>query len=415
MTTSGVLRSLPVLALAATLPSIVLFSWSVLIGGHGLWNDFASYWLGGKLVLAGGSPFDLEALKALAAREGIVFEAGTGYSYPPPFAVAMAPLSALPFVTAGAVFTVASLAAFGVAAAVWFGDQRCWRASPPTTIMIALAAGLYPPVHNSVFFGQVNLLVFAALLLGVRAVLGSGGRRVMVGGVGVALAGIVKVAPLVVAFPLAVGRRADALIGMVVAGGGALLATWLLAPAAFEGMSRLGGLGEPDPYWTNQSINGYVSRLTLGSDRVVAIFPDVDPILLGNGLLVALGLATLIVLVRGRGSLSSAAGLGLGIGLALVAATAGAPKNSFWNHVPALLGAGLLIAAGRPRTFEVVMLAGWYGLAWFGVWFDGHGPLLDAGPIGSVLSGAPLVGLLALWVAIATRILSTRGQMAASA
>jgi len=312
------MTSLPILGLAAILPPIVLFAASIADGGHGLWNDFTSYWLAGRLVAAGETPYDIAALAALGAREGIVFEVGTGYSYPLPFAVAMVPLSALSFTLAASLFTAASLLLFGLAVASWLRDERVWRAGPAVTLGAALAAGLYTPVHGSLFFGQANLLVFAGLALGVRLWLGGDRRRDVIGGIWIGLVGILKVAPLALALPLLLARRVGGLVGIGAGAAGAMLAAAALAPSGLLGMDRLVRLGEPDPYWTNQSINGFASRLTIGSDRVVAILPGVDARLLGSVLLVLFGIASIVVLVRSRRLLEPSVWIGLAIALALV-------------------------------------------------------------------------------------------------
>jgi len=398
------------LSLAAMLPPIVLFSASIADGGHGLWNDFTSYWLAGRLVSAGETPYNLDVLIALGAAEGLVFEAGTGYSYPLPFAVAMVPLAALPFTLAASIFSAVSLGAFGLAVASWLRDARVWRAGPAATLACALAAGLYTPVHGSLFFGQANLLVFAGLVLGVRLWLGGGRQRDVIGGMWIGLAGIVKVAPLVLALPMALARRVGGLQGLALGAAGAMLVAWALAPSGLQNMDRLVRLGEPDPYWTNQSINGIASRLTMGNDRALAVLPWVDARVLGSVLLALFGLATLVILVRSRRLLEPLVWVVLAIALSLVAAVAGAPKNSFWNHVPALIGAGLLVApmAGGSalRPIERALLVAWYGLAMLQWWVDSLSIGLRAfGPVGAVLSSAALLGVMALWAAIASRML----------
>lgn len=45
-----------VLALAAVLGPVVSLLDGLREGSHGLWNDFASYWLAGKLVAGGTHP-----------------------------------------------------------------------------------------------------------------------------------------------------------------------------------------------------------------------------------------------------------------------------------------------------------------------------------------------------------------------
>ena len=74
-------------------------------------NDFHDYWLAGRLVLDGRSPYDIGALRDLAAQQHLSLEVGGGYSYPLPFALAMVPLAALPFEVALVIFNAASLAA----------------------------------------------------------------------------------------------------------------------------------------------------------------------------------------------------------------------------------------------------------------------------------------------------------------
>lgn len=403
------LTSLPVVTMAAILPPIVLTAISIGRGGGGLWNDFTSYWLAGRLVAAGRTPYDLESLIRLGAAEGLVFEAGTGYSYPLPFAVTMVPLAALPFVAAATVFSVVSLLVFGVAVASWLRDARVWRAGAAATLLAALAAGLYTPVHGSLFFGQANLLVFGAVALGVRLSL-RGRDRDLTGGILVGLAGIVKVAPLALAFPMAVAHRWGAVAGIGLGVTGAMLVASALAPFGLDGMERLVALGEPDPFWTNQSINGFASRLTLDSDRTIALLPGVDARILGSVLLVLFGIATLAVLIGGRPLLGTPSGIGLALALTLVAAVAGAPKNSFWNHVPALIGAGLLLApltrGVALRQSEFALLAAWYGLSALQWWVDGFSiGLRSTGPASSLLSSFALYGVIALWAAIASRLL----------
>jgi glycosyl transferase family 87 len=403
--------SMPAVAISAMLAPSALMVGGIARGGYGLWNDFASYWLAGKLVAAGHTPYDLAALVRLGADQGIAFQAGTGYSYPLPFAVAMAPLAAVPFVVAALTFTVLSLLVFGLAVAGWLRDPRVFRSRPIVTLLVAFAAGLYPPVSGSVFFGQANLLVVGALGLGVRAWAGSDATRGLTGGIWIGLGGIVKVAPLALAVTAAMAGRYRGLLGIGLGAGGAMLVAAALAPFGLASMDRLTQLGAPDPYWTNQSINGLVSRLTIDSDRTVALFRGVDPALLGGILLGIFAFATLLILARARRELAAWDGFALAVGLTLVAALAGAPKNSFWNHVPALIGAGLLVAsAGSGRALDRMgrwLLVGWFGMALLQWRVDSldSGGLRAFGPLSAVLSSAAVLGLLALWVALARQLL----------
>lgn len=404
-------RTMPAVALSAMVAPTALMVGGIARGGYGLWNDFASYWLAAKLVAAGHTPYDLAALVRLGAGEGIAFQAGTGYSYPLPFAVAMVPFAALPFVVAALAFTVLSLLVFGLAVAGWLRDPRLFRSRPVVIVLVAFAAGLYPPVAGSAFFGQANLLVFGALALGVRAWAGADATRSLIGGIWIGLGGIVKVAPLALALPAAMAGRYRGLLGIGLGAGGAMLVAVALAPFGLASMDRLTQLGAPDPYWTNQSINGLVSRLAIDSERTVALVRGVDPALLGGVLLGSFAVATLLIIVRARPELAGWDGFALAVALTMVAAVAGAPKNSFWNHVPALIGAGLLIAsADSGRALDRAgrwLLIGWFGMALIQSRIDSldSGGLRAFGPLSAVLSSAAVLGLLALWAALARQLL----------
>lgn len=109
---------------------------------------------------SGHTPYDLTALARLGHQEGLVFQAGTGYSYPLPFAVAMVPLGWLSFDVAGLIFSLLSLLVFGVAVTVWLTDRRLFSGPPLLAVGLAVLAGWYPPVTGSVFFGQASCGLF---------------------------------------------------------------------------------------------------------------------------------------------------------------------------------------------------------------------------------------------------------------
>lgn len=375
-------------------------------GANGFWNDFASYWLAGKLVWSGHSPYDLTALARLGQHEGLVFTAGTGYSYPLPFAVAMVPLGWLPFGVAGLVFSLLSLLVFGLAVTTWLRDGRLFRGPPLAAVGLAALAGYYPPVTGSVFFGQANLLVFGLLVLGVRTLIHRPSANSIWGGAALGLAGIVKVAPLGLVAPLVIARRWRETGGLICAAGAAFIAALVVAPFALAQMGRLLELGVADPYWTNQSINGFASRLVISTERTVPPLPHADPGMMAWATLMVLGVVTFGVMLWRRRSLLGREGFALALGMTLVAATAGAPKNSFWNHVPALLGAGLLLAVpawrhARPQGLVITLLVAWFALAAGQRWIDGVSDeaLRGLGPMSAFLSSLGLYSLLVLWLA----------------
>ncbi len=86
------LRFFAVLALVAAGPPL-LWSIAYIVFGGPSFNDYSDYWLAGKLVLQGHSPYDTAALAALAKTEGVTFLLGGGYQYLLPWAIAMAPFA----------------------------------------------------------------------------------------------------------------------------------------------------------------------------------------------------------------------------------------------------------------------------------------------------------------------------------
>ncbi|HEU4673779.1 MAG TPA: glycosyltransferase 87 family protein [Candidatus Limnocylindrales bacterium] len=393
------------------------------IGLDGWFNDFHVYYLAGALVARGDSPYDAAAMTALGRAQGLDFVVGGGYSYPPPFAVAMAALAALPFAAAAALFTAVSVASFALVIGWWVArvvDR------PSRRRLLALAAGFYPPVAGSVFAGQANLIVVALLGFGLAPFLPAGSpagaappagfRRSLGAGVAIGFAGIVKVAPLALAAPLAlIGLRrrpaAVALGGLVAGAAAALVLAGAIAPSASAGAAGLGGLLAPDPFWTNQSINGALSRLFLDGDRTTALLPA-DPSALIAGMTALLAAATAVVLVRVLvgPDRPTRRGVAVALALAIVAAAVGAPKNSFWNHAPVLLavalalGAGGLTATGGRRILVGVWAGATALQAVLDRWLDQPAPAHSAAL--TVLSDSATIALLALWLALASLALS---------
>lgn len=400
-----------VFAACLAVPTAALAIGLVSGGGHGFWNDFTTYWLAGKLVWNGHSPYDLAALVRLGHDEGLVFQAGTGYSYPLPFAVAMVPFGWLPFGAASLLFSLLSLSVFGMSVTAWLTDPCLFRGGRLATIACAALAGCYPPVVGSVVVGQANLLLFGSLGLGVRRLAGT--DRAGWGGAALGLAGIVKVVPLALMVPAAIGRRWRDVVGMLAVAVATFAVAAVAAPFALSDMGRLLTLGEVDPYWTNQSLNGFASRLVIPTGQSLPPFPDASAALIAWGAMALMAAATLGALLWRRTRLASWDGLALGMGLALVAATAAAPKDSFWDHVPALIGAGLMLSVpgwqrGRWRRPLMGLLVGWFVLALGQVAVD----QLDGatggsgGPVSGYLTSLGLYGLVMLWMAIGLALVS---------
>ena len=402
------------LAILAAAPPLVAWLIAAAVELPDRFNDFHSYWYAGRLLAEGASPYDLEALRDLAARYGADFVVGTGYSYPLPFALAVQPLSVLPFDAALVVFNGLSIAVFAAAVAAWL--RRFHAAAPPVRVrVVALACGAWPPVIGSVVNGQANLVVLAAVAAGAALALEPSRARSAVGGVAIGLAAVVKLVPGVIAVPLwLAGNRRIAVAGVALGLLAPLGLATLAEPVTSLETGRLAALFRPDPFVTNQSVNGFVSRLVEGSDRMTALAPGAfDPAPLSAALTLGLAVATFAVLWRSRTCLASPDGLAAGIALALVAATAGAPKTSFWNAALVLVAAGLLLAWVAPGLapsgldrWERRLFVAWWGSAFVQPVFWTIAPL-PAGPTAALvvlLGSLALYGTLALWVLLGRRL-----------
>lgn len=411
---SGASEVVPLALAAIAVPLLGWAFWALVLRLGS--NDFHDYWLAGRLVLEGHSPYDLGALRELAAREHLALEVGGGYSYPLPFALAMVPFAALPFRVALVAFNALSLLAFGLTVAAW----TLWAhgRSPDLgrrRLGLALGAGLYPPVYGTIVNGQANLILFPLLALGmVLALDETRASRRFGGGALIGLATIVKLVPGVVIVPLALGRRIGAAAAVVAGALVALLAAVVVAPWAAAGSSGLAALFDPDSYYTNQSINGFVTRLVQPTGRTVPLFGDAfDPRPAMIALTALFALLTLLALWRSRTVLGTPRGAALGLGLALVAGVAGAPKESYWNEALCLVAVGLLIAVdapdvrfGRFGRLDRGLLGAWFATAvlWAGVWAiepARSGPLA---PLLNLLWSSSLYGLLALWLLFVRRL-----------
>ncbi len=391
-------------------------------------NDFHDYWLAGRLLLDGKSPYDTAAMAALARQEHLSFSLGGGYSYPLPFALAMVPFAALPFDVAVVCFNALSLAAFGLTVAAWATVIHPGATAARWTL-VALVAGAYPPIYGTVAMGQANLILFPLLALGaVLALEGSAapGRppaRRVVGGLLLGLAAIVKLVPAALIVPLALGRKWAASSGLVVGAAAAMAISAAIVPWALSGSGGLASLFDPDGFYTNQSINGFVTRLVTTTSRSLPLASgafDPRPVMLAATAL--FGLLTLAVLWRSRAKMTSRSGLAYGLAFALVAATIGAPKTSFWNESVLLVAVALVLAvespdlrlgarsggpAGRLDRLDLGLLAFWFGsaLLWALVWAiePARGGTLSA--VINLAWSASLYGMLALWLLLARRLL----------
>jgi hypothetical protein len=303
------------------------------IGMSGQLNDFYDYWAAGVLLNRGENPYDVSALTAAQQAAGVHVETGSGYSYPLFFAHLMRPLALLPPATAAAVFSIVSLIALAFAVAILLRSlpQLGW----PLALGGGVAAGLFPPVIGSLYFGQANLIVLLLLAIAYRAVLA---------GAMLGMASAIKLYPIggfLAALTARPPRWRVIAIGIPVLG--ALLLLQLgTGGGSFSGRTAY-FLG-PDTYWSNESINGWLSRLGIDSTWTHAPFHGLPVEAAMLTIVLLLTAATAVVLIRAPGHPWDGA-FALSIWLGVVSA----PKNSLWNFTPLLLAISFVVArlAGR--------------------------------------------------------------------
>ena len=312
-------------------------------GSAGLFNDFYDYWLAAKVLAGGGNPYDVASLATTAAHVGLHYTVGTGYSYPVLFAYLCVPLGALPAATAAWVFAALSLAGLGLAVALLATPGAGLRMRE--LILLGVLAGGLTPIAGSLYFGQANLLILPLLALAYRAA----ARPLALG-----LATAVKLYPVAALVAIAAqgGRRSVRLCAATAASAAGLILIPNLLAARSSTQLAVGLFG-PDSFWTNQSINGWVSRLSMTSEFTKPPLPGIPVAPIEVGLVALLGAAVLGVMVWRRGSPWAGC-----LSLALLYGVVAAPKNSLWNYTPMVLLVfySWPLVRRQPRLLAVLIL-----------------------------------------------------------
>jgi hypothetical protein len=267
----------------------------------------------------------------------------------------------------------------------------------PTAALLALAtaAALFTPVLGTLYFGQVNCYLLPFLALALRRVRPAAG---------IAVPAAVKLYPAAAMLAFAtMGRRG--LRPLLVTAG--LTGTLVVLPNLVTGTRSYGGsllanFG-PDAYWSNESVNGWLSRLALPSGAGPPPLPGlpVTPIMLAACALLGLLVALVIAAAPRRPWAGTFA-------LLLCYSVVAAPKNSLWNYAPLVVAmVHWWSASGRRRRDAAVL-----GLAWTLVSVQGVVDLAELhlshppGVVGA-LSSAALAGGLALLALLAVQLVTT--------
>ncbi len=147
---------------------LALISWRVAVSQNGLRDsDFFTFWLGGKLVMAGQNPFDPTVWKLGHDLAGSTWLENEIFCYPLPLAYLMIMIGALPVVWAGPVWLF--LSGFSILAAILFiQSQKPLGLEIKHLFPVVLGLALFRPVLITIRNGQLGglyLLIITLVLL----------------------------------------------------------------------------------------------------------------------------------------------------------------------------------------------------------------------------------------------------------
>jgi alpha-1,2-mannosyltransferase len=302
--------------------------------------DLDVYRLGGQVWLRGGPLYD--AFPATLSGRPLPF------TYPPVAAVLFSPLGAAPLAVDSVLVTLVSIALVGAVVAMVLRAQG-HAPSPWWVAAAATVALLLEPVRETLSFGQVNLLLLAAVLADGLLERAPWPRGLLVG-----LVAAVKLTPLVVLlqFLLRGDRRAvvTGLLGFV--GGtvvGALLAPRDSLQYWTATVFAAGRIGDPVAA-VDQNLRAVVARLGLAGPVATGVWA------LGAALVI--GLAA----VAARRALQ-ADRPALALVLVGIAGLLASPVS--WSHHWVWCLPALLVLSDLGRTHRVPRLLAVSGLALF--------------------------------------------------
>lgn len=221
--------------------------------------DYSIYYLSGYLLRHGGNPYTSD-LNALAARFGMDTNAMPHATDPPTFLAMFEPLSALS--PEQSYWAWQGLNAIALAASLWMLLGRGSGLRPEAGIALAALAMMYPAVVNHFYFGQNKVQILLLLVLTMRWL--EAGRD-GAAGLALALAGLMRIFPLLLVGYLVFERRWRALVFTAIGLIGGLLATGFVVgfPVGLSFVHAIDVLTATRllHYDTNIALASFVSRL----------------------------------------------------------------------------------------------------------------------------------------------------------
>ncbi|MBF6171213.1 glycosyltransferase 87 family protein [Nocardia blacklockiae] len=274
---------------------------------------------------------------------------GLPFIYPPFAALALSPFAMLPMHASGIAFFLVSTAALAVS--LYLVARRAWAGGTEVALWATACAVplglLLEPVHATLDFGQVNLILMVLVVADCLTARPKWKRGMLVG-----LAAAIKLTPAAFVLYFLVRRDYKAAATAAVTGAVASALAYAVMPGAstkywFGGMGNVSGLSG-SAFHTNQSIQGVLSRLQVPKPEFTVLW-----------LLLAVALLALVAVAMRQAADSPALALAFNAVFTLLVSPISWSHHWVWV-APALLGAvGVATALPRrqARVWYAVLLA----------------------------------------------------------
>jgi len=234
-------------------------------GAHAFANDFLSYYLGAILWRTQQNLYDVTQLVALKDTLGLQFLVGQGFVYPMFLAFFIAPLTFLPVLTAVRTWYLINVIIY--AALGYFLGKKLTSLKPGTFFLVMFIFFTFPPLFGNFGSGQINILIFALYFTYLWSI---EKQKPWLGGIFLSIATFLKVYPAAFLLCALLKKRMRIVAGF-------LLSVPLLVgiPLIFNSFDHFfyyfknilpAIQSDADPYFTNQSVNAFLSRIFYSSD-----------------------------------------------------------------------------------------------------------------------------------------------------
>lgn len=210
------------------------------------------------------------------------------FTYPPSAALLMTPLAIMPLWLAEIAVTTTTMGCLAVT--IWLVLSRIRpdldaRTKATPTAIVTVAALALEPVHTTLWFGQINIILMAAVALDCLTVKPRWPRGVLIG-----IAAVTKLTPAAFVLFLLIRRDWKGAATAVATAAGAVLAGFVLFPETstqywLHAIGDTRRIGAPF-YAGNQSLKGMVYRFGLPDAAAPVIWVGLGSIVVAAGALV---------------------------------------------------------------------------------------------------------------------------------